>query len=138
MDKARLLHNPTLIFFCGFPTSGKSATAADLAEVLGLHVLDIDDNIRTPILGKPTPNDGTNPEIDARDKKQMGESWNLLFHVVGEAYLKNNWSLIVTATLSSKKYGQDRLEEILRKYPRARIRLIWCNPKDMTDEEIRR
>lgn len=127
-------YGPTVGFFGGLPCSGKSELARRISQRLGWRHIDIDENIRLPIFGKPTPNDGTDPAINARDIKEMSGSYDILFATI-DTFLTKEMSLLVTATLSSKKWGQDRLVALMEKHPKANLRVIWCKPQ-LTDEEL--
>jgi len=128
------LVTPTLIVLCGWPVSGKSTLAKRIAEFFGIRHIDIDDTIRTPILGKPAPNDGTSPEVNKHDIQEMSASYDILFATI-DAFLKRGFSLVATATLSSKKWGQDRLWALCEQHQQAKARIIWCKP-ELTDEEL--
>ncbi len=130
------LETQTLIVLAGWPGVGKSTVAKILAERFNIRHIDIDDDVRTTYFGVPPANDGTDPEIDKRDRAEMGGSYTIFFGLI-EGFLQAGRSLIVTSTLSSKKHGQDRLMAICAKYPHARLRLLWLKP-DLDDEEIKR
>lgn len=129
-----MLEKQTLVAFVGWPASGKSELARRIATILNERHIDIDDDARVPYFGKPVPNDGTDPAIKARDDAEMAGSYNILFGLVS-GYMRAGRSLIVTATLSSKKWGQDRLKSVYEQYPNAKVRVIWCKP-NLTDTEL--
>lgn len=133
------LKQPTLVVFCGWPSSGKTAVAEKIKVILNangspIRHFDIDEDVRTPHFGKPTPNDGTDSAIDAQDKNEMGGSYRILMGLV-DGYLKAGRSILITATFSNKKWGQDVLAGVCGQHPHANVRIIWCNPT-LTDEEL--
>jgi predicted kinase len=128
------LQTETAIVVCGIPASGKSTIAKILAKTFDVRHYDIDDDCRVPAFGQPIPNDGIDPVIDARDRDEMAGSYSILFGYV-DGFLRARKSIIATCTLSSNRWGQQRLGAIYQQHPEARTKMIWCKPK-LTDGEL--
>jgi predicted kinase len=125
------LTQPTLIVVCGLPLSGKTEYSERIGAELGIRAIDIDRDLRMPVLGPPgasgTPLDG----------KQMGAAYALMFCAI-EQHLKFGWSAVFTATFSSHKWGQTVLDNLFSGYPDFHVRIVWCVLGENTDEEIQR
>lgn len=132
------LEKPTLGVVCGSPMAGKSSVAMELAKKLGVHHLDIDENIRLPIFGRPHPHPEESEELKRIDDMQMRKSYDLFFEVMDVYMGALKQSLIVTATFSSKIFGQDRVGAIIEKNQDSRLKVIWCRVLNDAEAEIKR
>lgn len=119
----------------GHPGSGKSKIASLLLEMIGggIRHYDIDD-VRVENFGKPADNDGTDPEIKARDDREMAGVYNIMLGKI-DGFLRAEHPLMITCTLSSKKWGQDRVLKICSRYPNAKVGVVWCCP-DITKDQL--
>ena len=125
-----------LIVVCGLPLTGKSTIAEFLSSQLQIHHIDIDTNVRLPLLGKPDPNPYRTPEAEALSRKEMGESYDLLIHAA-RSNLTLGKSVITTATFSSLR-SRENLTRILQDYPCVDLRIIVCGTdrEDIEQTEI--
>lgn len=128
------LYNPTLIFICGWPFSGKTTLAEHVRDELNVHHIDIDD-MRWLAIGKPYPHPNESPELMKRDGQEMGGAYRLVFTTI-DWCLETGRSILATATLSSKPHGQEKLRAIYEKYPSARIKIMQCVPEGDTPDTI--
>lgn len=130
-----MLQDQTLIVFVGPPGSGKSELAKRTLSDLGPRLTHYDiDDIRKDNFGQPVDNDGTDPAIKDRDDREMAGTYNIMFGFI-DGFLRAQHPLMITCTLSSKRWGQNRLIEICARYPEAKIRIIWCWP-EITKEQL--
>ena len=118
-----------LIVVCGLPLTGKSTVAQGLSSQLGIHHVDIDAQVRFPLLGPPDPNPYRSPEAEALSRKEMGECYDLLIHAA-RSNLALGRSVIITATFSSLR-SRENLTRILQEYPSVDLRIVVCG----TDRE---
>ncbi len=130
-----------LVFFCGLPFSGKTTIATIAARMLqqqypSIRIIDIDETRRL-FMGIPNPHPEESSDAEKKDVAQMSEAWNSLFFWMERALIRE-WPYIYTATLSSQKWGQDRLRSIYEQYPGANVRVIWCRLVDDSEKEIKR
>src|SRR3989344_728801 len=131
-----------ITFFCGLPSTGKTSIARGLLPLLkphypGIRHVDIDDEFRLPFMGMPHPHPEESQEIEHKDVAQMSEAWNMLFFWMERA-LTRSWPYIFTATMSSKKWGQDRLWALRDKFPQATFRVISCFVDVPPDSDVER
>jgi predicted kinase len=127
--------SPMLVVVCGWPLSGKTAIAERLSEVLAIPFVDIDKNIRRPMFGQPHPRPESE-ELKQIDREEMSACYEILLHIA-EVCLRLHRRLIISATFS-RNAGIETIGSISRKYPEADIKVIWCRPKNDTEEEIER
>ena len=125
-----------LVVVCGWPMAGKSTVARELSRKLGIHHVDIDDNIRFPIFGTPHPHPNSSPELMQKDREEIASSYELLMNAV-DVYLRLSRSLIITATFS-RKIGQEKLKAVCDRYPNSELKVVQCLPKNDDDEEIQK
>lgn len=121
----------TVIAIVGLPTSGKTLLGRALAQVTGLHFVDIDE---AP--AHCAPPQESNPyqsnETRARERKRMTVAYTVL-HAAVEANLTQNFSLIIVATYS-RHTNQDFLQAAVERGGGI-LKIIWCQYHD-TPEEI--
>jgi len=125
-----------LVVVCGWPLSGKGTIASKLSGKTGFPHLDIDENIRLPIFGRPHPRPNESDELMKRDVEEMAASYDLLLHAT-QIHIDLKRPLIVSASFSRRK-GQDDLIRLTERNPATKLRIIWCHPTDDTAEEIAR
>ncbi|MEK7181168.1 MAG: AAA family ATPase [Patescibacteria group bacterium] len=133
------LEKPKIVVFCGKPLSGKSTIAKAVAEQIGAYLVDIDDNVRTPLVGMPHPHPNKFEELMQNDRLEMAAAYDLLFATIQTYMARLKRSLVVTATFSRKAGGQDRLLSTWDSYKESvDLRVLWCNPRNFDDAEVLR
>ncbi len=126
---------PSLIVVCGHPLSGKSTLAGELSRRLGVHWIDLD-QLRVFYFGPADPEPNLDAATTAKDKAEVAAAYNIIFHAV-ELYCREfpARSLIVSLPLSSRRFGQDVIQNIAEQYSRP-LRILWCNLRNATPETI--
>lgn len=119
------LPQPTIIVICGWPLSGKTETAKEVQQMLGVHHVDIDE-VRWLAIGKPNPHPNASPELMKRDVEEMRGAY-LLLNAIADWHLEAGRSLILTATFS-RKNRQGDLTDVMARHLGARLRVIQCIP----------
>src|SRR5579862_9238313 len=123
-----------LVVICGWPVSGKSTFASALAEYIHARHLDIDSNVRAPVFGTPDPFPNRSGEAMKKDEEDMRGSYELLLHAT-DLHLRFSRRLVITATFSRRMW-QDRLLELLTRYPGKCAKAVRCAPSHDTREFV--
>lgn len=97
--------------------------------------MDIDD-VRKSIFGLPYPCPEESDEMDSRDRLQMKGAYDILLQAA-DIHLTHGWSIVISATFSSKRWGQDRISAIAGKHPTARLRVLHCRVANNIETEIK-
>ena len=128
------LKDPTLIFVCGWPMSGKTTLAEAIRDSFeGLHHIDIDE-VRALMIGMPDPHSDLSEEARRRDGQEMGGAYRFVNDCI-DWHLSQSRSILATATLS-RRGGQEALHSIYTRYPGVRVRIIQCIPLGDTAEKV--
>ena len=124
---------PTLTVFRGLPASGKSTIAELIAKALGIHLIDVD-RARLVCVGKPHPRPEESADLRKKDGQEMGAAYaTMLF--MADRNLKMGRDVILTATFSRTE-GKGQIEKLLADNPGTKLKIIWCNPRDITQAEV--
>jgi len=123
-----------LVAVIGLPLTGKSAIARGVSQMFGIRHLDIDDDIRLPIFGKPDADPYRDEARRAAASAEMGQAYDLLL-AAAESCLILGRSVILTATFS-RKSSRAKLLVLEARY-NALLRVIWCHSDGYdTDEAV--
>src|SRR5215813_13595518 len=122
----------SLCVICGWPLSGKSTIAERASRLLNIRHLDINLNVRVPILGPPTFR--TYEEFRLQDLEEMRVSYDLLLHAA-DVHLRLNRSILLSATFSRRSY-QRALADLHRRHPEAKLRIVLCHPRNDSPDEV--
>ena len=130
-----MFSNPTIIVVCGWPASGKTTLARQLAADLDLRIIDSDE-IRLLALGPVDPNWETSEEGRRQNRREFGLVYDVI-HRIAAGHAMLGRSVIITAPYTSAASWQ-YLQEAVKEYPETKIRVIWCSPENPSREEIER
>ncbi|MBI3589569.1 MAG: AAA family ATPase [Candidatus Liptonbacteria bacterium] len=120
----RELKSKTIIVICGVVLSGKSTIAREVSKELGIRHLDVDNDIRFPIFGKPEQGADLSPEGKEQERLEMLSSYKV-FLAAADELITLGRSVILTATFSREIYWE-MIREVMAKHPDASLKVVQC------------